>query len=255
MWEQHRQGREVGLIAGRAPFNPALPSLLLVHGSGGSAEIFLPQLSGLSGQVNVAAIDLPGHRDTPGPGRQRVEDYAAWLADFLAAGPLRPVVLGHSLGGAVCQMLALTRPELICGVMLACTGCRLKVLPAILEGLAADFLGTVKLVVRHAYGPAADPRTLELGVQAMAACAPEVVLGDFTACDNFDVCARLGEIRLPAWCLVGEHDQLTPAKYGQRLAEGIPGAGLTMIQGAGHTAHIEQPAAFNQAVLGFMARF
>lgn len=255
MWEQHCQGREVGLITGRAPFNPALPSLLLVHGSGASAENFLPQLSGLGGAVNVAAIDLPGHRATPGPSCQTVEDYTAWLADFLAAGPLRPVVLGHSLGGAICQMLALTRPELARGLILACTGSRLKVLPAILEGLAADFMGTVKLVVQYAYGPSPDPRTLELGVQAMAACPPEVVLGDFTACDHFDVSERLGEIILPTLCLVGEYDKLTPLKYAQRLAGGIGGAELVVVPGAGHTAHIEQPAAFNQAVLDFMARF
>lgn len=255
MWEQHCQGREVGLIVGRAPFNPALPSLLLVHGSGGSAELFLPQLSGLSGQVNVAAIDLPGHRQTPGPGCQRVEDYAAWLADFLAAGPLRPVVLGHSLGGAICQMLALTRPELARGLVLACTGSRLKVMPAILQGLAGDFLATAKMIVQYAYGPSPDPRTLELGVQAIIACAPEVVLGDFTACDNFDVSDRLGEIKLPTLCLVGEYDKLTPPKYGQRLVEGIAGASLIQISGAGHTANIEQPAAFNQALLDFMAKF
>lgn len=256
MWEKHQETHPAGLLTGRRPFDPSRPSLLLVHGSGGSAEVFLPQLSGLAGEVNVAAIDLPGHRQSPGPARETVEDYAAWLGDFIAAGPVRPVVLGYSLGGAVCQMLALTRPHLIRGMVLASTGCRLKVAPAILEALAGpDPLPALRLIVQFAHAPGCDARTLELGVQQLSATPTEVILGDFRACDAFNVCHRLGEISLPTWCLVGDRDQLTPAKYSQYIVENLPGAGITVIEGAGHTAHLEKPAAFNEALLDFMARF
>lgn len=256
MWEKHLEKHPAGLLTGRQPFDPARPSLLLVHGSGGSAEAFLPQLSGLSGEVNLAAIDLPGHRQSPGPGCDSVEDYAAWLGDFIAAGPLRPVILGHSLGGAVCQMLALTRPHLIRGLVLASSGCRLKVAPAILEGLAGpDASATLRLIVQFAHAPGCDARTLELGVQQLSVTPTEVILGDFKACDAFNVCQRLGEINLPVWCLVGDQDKLTPLKYSQHIVENLPGAGLTIIEGAGHTAHLERPAAFNEALLDFMGRF
>lgn len=256
MWEKHQETHPAGLLTGRRPFDPSRPSLLLVHGSGGSAEVFLPQLSGLAGEVNVAAIDLPGHRQSPGPARETVEDYAAWLGDFIAAGPVRPVVLGHSLGGAVCQMLALTRPHLIRGLVLASSGCRLKVSPAILEALAGpDPLPALRLIVQFAHAPGCDARTLELGVQQLSTTPTEVILGDFRACDAFNVCHRLGEISLPTWCLVGDRDQLTPAKYSQYIVENLPGAGITVIEGAGHTAHLEKPAAFNEALLDFMARF
>ncbi|MBI5521048.1 MAG: alpha/beta hydrolase [Desulfarculus sp.] len=253
MWEEHLKGQNIGLRQGRQAFDPARPSLLCVHGSGGRAENFLPQLAGLSGQVNVAAIDLPGHGQTPGPGCQVVSDYAAWLGDFLAAGPLRPVLLGHSLGGAVAMQLALERPHLLRGLILAGTGSRLKVLPAILEGLLNNFAPTVGMIVKYAYAPGADPRLIEQGTREMAQNDPQVIWGDFTACDGFDISHRLGEIRLPAWCIVGDQDNLTPLKYSQYLVKNIAGAGLTVIEQAGHMACLEKPAAFNEAVLDFMA--
>lgn len=253
MWDEHLKGQNIALRQGRQAFDPARPSLLCVHGSGGRADNFLPQLAGLSGQVNVAAIDLPGHGQTPGPGCQVVEDYAAWLGDFLAAGPVRPVLLGHSLGGAVAMQLALERPHLLRGLILAGTGSRLKVLPAILEGLLNNFLPTVNLVVKYAYAPGADPRLIEQGTREMAQNDSQVMWGDFTACDHFDISHRLGEIRLPAWCIVGDQDNLTPLKYSQYLVKNIAGAGLTVIEKAGHMANIEKPAAFNEAVLDFMA--
>ncbi len=253
MWDEHVAGREIGLRRARAPFDPARPSLLCVHGAGGRAENFLPQLAGLAGHMNVAALDMPGHGATPGPGFDQVADYAAWLGDFLEAGPVRPVLLGHSLGGAVVQDLALNRPHLARGLVLFATTSRFKVMPAILEGLVGDFPTTARMIVKYAYAPGADPRVLEQGVRDMMQNDPQVVLGDFTACSRFDCTHRLGEIQLPTWCIVGDRDQLTPAKLSQRLVEGIAGAGLTIIEGAGHFANLEKPQAFNEAVLDFMA--
>ncbi len=252
MWEQHAAGRQIGLELGRRGFDPAWPSLLMVHGAGGRGLNFLPQLSGIR-QVNCAALDLPGHGDTPGPGRDSIAGYADWLAGFIAAGPIRPVLLGHSMGGAIAMTLALEHPELVRGLVLAGTGYRLKVLPAVLEGIRADFASTVQMIVRYAYHQQADPKLVAQGGQVLSATGPEVLLGDFTACDAFDLGGRLGEIRQPALVLAGDGDLLTPVKYARSLAEGLPEASLTVIPEAGHMLFIEQPDAFNQAVADFMS--
>jgi pimeloyl-ACP methyl ester carboxylesterase len=253
MWDLHLRGAEAGLLKGRGAYDPARPSLLMVHGSGGRAAGFLPQLSGLAGHFNVAAIDLPGHGQTPGPGLDSIDAYAAWLGDFLEAGPVRPVLLGHSLGGAVVMSLALARPHLVRGLILAGTGSRLKVLPAILEGVLADFVPTVRLIVQTAYAPGADPQLIAQGTEIMSQVAPRVLWGDFTACDKFDIGARLQEISHPALVIVGADDRLTPPKYSERLAESIPGSRLVVLPEAGHMAFLERHREFNQAVLDFMA--
>lgn len=140
-------------MQGPGPYDPSRPTLLMIHGSGGSAANYRPQLDRLGPEINPAAIDLPGCGQTPGPAPVRVEDYAQWLGDFLAAGPVRPVLMGHSLGGAIALQLALERPSLVRGLILMGTGSRLRVLPAILDGIRDNFAAIVPMIVRYAYSP------------------------------------------------------------------------------------------------------
>jgi len=242
----------MGLAEFGGAFDPARPSLLCVHGSGGRGLEFVPLLQALGQAANAAALDLPAHGETPGTGRQRVTDYAGWLMDFLAAGPVRPVLLGHSLGGAIALTVALSRPELLSGLVLWGTGARLKVLPAILEGLAGDFTATLDLLVDLAYAPATPEALKAQGRRAMAQTAPQTLWGDYYSCDHFDVMDRLGSINLPTLVVCGQMDRLTPPKYSQYLARHIPQAQLVLVPKAGHMLHQEQPQAAARALLGFL---
>lgn len=252
MWISHLQGKQIGLVTTGSEFHPHQPSLLCIHGSGGQGEEFLPMLERLQETANVAAIDLPGHGQTPGPGRDEVGDYVAWLADFLEPGPLRPVLLGNSLGGAIALGVALDHPHLISGLVLWGTGARLKVLPAILQGLRDDFPATVEFLAQMAYAEETDPALKEEGRQAMALTRPEVLLGDYSACDKFDVMKRLDEIELPCLVVCGQGDKLTPLKYSQYLADHIKGARLEVIAQAGHLIHQEQPQAGAAVLADFL---
>ena len=63
---------------------------------------------------------------------------------------------------------------------------------------------------------------------------------------------RLADIRVPAHVIVGSADRLTTPDMARELADSIPGAKLTVIDDAGHLSNIEQPAAFNAAVIAFL---
>jgi pimeloyl-ACP methyl ester carboxylesterase len=62
----------------------------------------------------------------------------------------------------------------------------------------------------------------------------------------------LASIRVPTHVVVGDEDTLTTPTIAREMATQIPGARLTVIDGAGHLSNIEQPARFNAAVLGFL---
>jgi 3-oxoadipate enol-lactonase len=63
---------------------------------------------------------------------------------------------------------------------------------------------------------------------------------------------ELEKVAVPAHIVVGDEDRLTPPAMSRQMAERIPGARLTLVEGAGHLSNIEQPEKFNHAVLAFL---
>jgi pimeloyl-ACP methyl ester carboxylesterase len=157
------------------------------------------------------------------------------------------------MGGAIAQTLALGDPARFAGLVLVGTGARLRVLPRILQlfregslGVASDLVGSLS------YSPSTPPGAVIEAERALHDTAAAVTLGDFHACDRFDLMGRLGDLRLPALVVVGRDDRLTPPKYAAYLARSIPAARLVEIDGAGHFPQLEQPAAVNAAIRGFL---
>ena len=109
-----------------------------------------------------------------------------------------------------------------------------------------------ELVTRFAWSSGVPPALTELGRQALLETGPDVLLGDFTACNRFDVMKRLEEIEAPTIVIAGSADQLTPVKYARFLAEHISDARCAIIEGAGHMVMLEQPAQAAQAVQEFL---
>ena len=229
-------------------------SLVLVHGSGGDHTHWPRQLRQLSGFC-VYAPDLPGHGRSGGRGRRSVGDYAAAIQAFVARLGLSGVTLfGHSLGGAVVQSIALEKPDWLSRVVLVGTGARLRVAPEILSAIRMDYPAAVEEIVSWAYGPDAPVALVEEGREQFLGNEPDVVFGDYSACDGFDITDRLGEISVPALVISADNDRLTPIKYGRFLAEGIPQAELSLIEGAGHMMTLERPEALVSSVCDFLKR-
>ena len=68
-----------------------------------------------------------------------------------------------------------------------------------------------------------------------------------------DVATRLGEVRAPTLVLVGSEDVEDMQALAEKFATEIPGARLARIPGAAHVPNMEQPAAFDELLLGFLA--
>ncbi|MGD1995729.1 MAG: alpha/beta fold hydrolase [Anaerolineae bacterium] len=228
---------------------------ILIHGAGGN-HLHWPGSLRRWPKATVYALDLPGHGRSEGNGRERIDDYAADVVDFAeAVGLERAVLVGHSMGGAIAQTIALAAPDLVQGLVLMGTGAKLGVAPAILEGLERDFEGTTELIARWAWGPAANPTLVAQGQEMMLETGPRVVLGDFVACDRFDVRDRVDGIAAPTLVLTGSEDRMTPPRFGEWLANQIPGARFSLLEGAGHMLMLERPRWVTEAVEDFFRGF
>jgi len=88
------------------------PPLVLLHGLFGTAKNLGAVARGLGAQAHVLSLDLRNHGDSP---HDPAMDYAIMAADVAetmdAAGIAAARVVGHSMGGKVAMMLALTQPD------------------------------------------------------------------------------------------------------------------------------------------------
>ncbi len=155
------------------------------------------------------------------------------------------------MGGAIALELALRYPEKLAGLVLVGSGARLRVAPAILNGIRQDFQAAVQLLCDWAFAPEAPAQLKRLGRRQMEQTHPDVLYGDFAACDAFDVMDRLGEVRCPTLAICGTADRLTPPKYSTYLRDHIPAAQLVLIENAGHMVMLEQPEAVSRAIADF----
>ncbi len=228
--------------------------MVFIHGSAASHLVWGLQLRALGAIAHAIAIDLPGHGRSDPPGRNTINEYCDVVLNLLDALQFdRAVIVGHSLGGAIAQMLALAHPDRVAGLGLVGTGARLRVLPAILDGVLNDFDNIAELVVDYSYAPGLDAALRARAGAEFRACPAQVTHGDFSACNQFDIIARVSEIRAPTLVVVGKDDHLTPVKYAEFLASKIPGARLVIVEGAGHSVMIEQADAVNRALIDFVS--
>lgn len=244
---------KIGFKMGSESFSEKKPTLVMIHGAGGHSQVWKAQTKPLKHSLNTLALDLPGHGQTNGSSNNRVGEYAHWLGKTLRALFKEPVFLiGHSMGGAIVQEMALLHPELLKGVILAGTGPRLKVAPLFLEGFLNRFEETIDNVIAFAYAPGADQSMVKEGAKLMKKAGPKVVHDDFVACDRFDRRKDLETIDLPCLIVCGEHDKLTPPALSKALHESIRGSKLKILPSVGHFAMIEDYQAFNQCVGEFI---
>ena len=223
-------------------------SILFIHGAGANPSVWRLQTVHFKDSV---AVELPGHPN--GAGLQSVDGYALVVERQInEKGITDPIIVGHSMGGAIAIDLALRKRD-VRALVLVGTGARLRVRAEFLAKVKEDYEEAVKLLASWSVSSSADPILVDRTARDLMKVKPEVTLGDFMACDRFDRMDHVGEISCRALIVCGEDDRMTPKKYSQYLHERIKNSELAIIPGAGHGVMLEKPREFNRVLEAFLA--
>ncbi len=245
-------GMRGNVVLGQGKREGGENSLVFIHGAGGNYTTWYPQRDYFSRDFNVFIMELPGHGAAHGEGADEISSYALWIKGTLDELSVeRPFLIGHSMGGAITMDLALRFPALSKGLILVSTGARLRVDPRILNGIKEDFPQAVKLISQFAFAKDIPHETMGLWIEEMKKNTPNILHGDFTACDRFDIMEEVTRIKNPTLVICGDQDVLSPIKFARYLAEKIPRAHLEIVEGAGHMVMLERPEEFNKKLEAF----
>ncbi len=228
------------------------PPLVLVHGAGGNLYHWPPQLRRLA-DVEVYALDLPGHGRSVGPGRSTIDAYAQVIKAWAEALCLPPFVLaGHSMGAAIALTFALQAVDRLTGLALVGAGARLRVNAALLDGLRQDFDATTAKLIDWMYHPAFPAKLRQQALAQLRTNEPQTLYQDFWACNAFDLRAQVTSLTLPTLIICGVADKMTPVSFSEVLHQTMAGSQLHLVEKAGHMVMLEQPAVVTALFQAFM---
>ncbi|MBN2123503.1 MAG: alpha/beta fold hydrolase, partial [Deltaproteobacteria bacterium] len=194
-------GTEIHIVENDAVGTEKDPALLFIHGAGGDASIWDFQAAYFRGIHLVFRLDLPGHGGSGPEGEEEIGAYAHRVRSViqrrLSSVPL--VLVGHSMGGAIVQELALDPPGNIEGLVLVGTGAKLGVMPAVFDMLREDPEGFFRTIDAAAFHPDTPREIRDPIIDGIRRCPPPVIFKDFAACNRFDIRDRLSGVRLPTF--------------------------------------------------------
>lgn len=225
--------------------------LLFVHGSGGDHTTWGFQMQDLSKDHQVVTLDLNGHGNSEFREGHGMPAYVQDVLDVISAVGQSVFLLGHSLGGAIAQQVALNHSDRLIAIGLIGTGAKLRVHPDILGGIDADFERTALEVAKWEFVDGADDSLIEAARDQIVRNGQAAFRRDFHTCNEFDVVERVSEIACPALVICGTEDKLTPVIYSEFLQSSIENSVLELTENAGHNVMLEQPAKVNDSIRRF----
>ena len=237
------------------------PWLTLSHSLACNSHMWDPQIETFGKYFQLLTYDTRGHGESsaaqPPYSFDMLADDVFALLNHL--GIKSTHFIGLSMGGMIGQSLSLKHPEVVNSLVLADTGhsassqtvyqWQMRIKLALEKGMDALVEPTLERWFNEPFRQARSEAYMAISQQIRSTSVAGFV-GCASALMNANFTDRLKNIKSATLAIAGEQDAAAPGT--RYLGQHIPNANIVIIPRAGHISNVEQPLAFNQAVLDFL---
>jgi branched-chain amino acid transport system permease protein len=232
--------------------------IVYVHGNTGSSRWF-EKVAEVPGHMTVA-LDLPNFgRSGSLQTDPDIHGYADYLLAFIKAlGLQSPVLVGHSLGGAVVQSLAVRKPEALSAMVLVDSSSPTGLITPkerhpVIEMMRAN-RGILAQALAATMPTNKDAGFFEYLVDDAVRMNEKAWIGNAEALSRFDISDRTAEFGKPVLVVQGKADILITETMARKTAEAYPAGEFKLIENSGHSPIVETPETFKEILAEFLAR-
>lgn len=263
--------------------SPGAPPVVEIHGLGGSSTNWTTLMRELRDEFEQWAPDLPGYGESPPASGHTIDDYVGVVEAFLERFD-RPVhLVGNSMGGMICVLVAAGRPDLVASLSLfspAMPGYRLPsaawmtavlALPRVGERMLAKTNGVLDdaqvarlAAILYADVTAVDQAELDFAVEqrrrwmaqphadAVLLASLRSIVGRYALPQRRSVWAAARRILCPALVVVSGKDALIGSAALNRWRRTLPRARVVRLPASGHVPMMEHPGTAADLVRTFI---
>lgn len=261
-------GHQTYAYTGGKTFNPALPTVVLIHGVLCDHSVWALQSRYLANHGwNVLAIDLPGHCRSAGAPPASVQEAALFIQALLdAQGVNQAALVGHSFGSLIAMQAAANMGERISHLVMVGTAYPMKVSQPLLDASLNEPEKALHMTNVFSRATLAPPSgagawvfgaSLALGRRVLASNPTvNVFHTGFNACNSYDQGLQaMAAVTCPVLMVLGESDQMTTPKNAQPLITQAKESGRELqvkLIPHGHHQMSESPDETLNALISFL---
>lgn len=233
-------------------------ALVYIHGNTGSSQWF-SRVMEIPG-YQTFALDLPNFgRSSPLPGEADLHVYADYVKKFIEAlGLESPIVVGHSLGGAVAQSLVLRYPGVARALVLVDSSSPKGLLTPRDRYPLIEMMRNDKSILSKALAATVptlkDQAFFASLVDDATLMAEKAWIGNAEALSHFDVSASTASFKGPVLVVWGKGDFIISEEMARETAKAFPDAELRIVENVGHSIIVENPGLFIEITKVFLAK-
>lgn len=256
--------RQAYVYTGGRPFDPARPTVVMIHGGQQDHSIWALQSRYLAHHgFGVLVPDLPGHGRSAGPALASVESMADWvLALIAAAGASQAALVGHSMGALIAIEAAARAPQVVSRIALTGATAPMTVSEALLSATRDDEQRAFEMINQWSFsgvthrpgspGPGFSP--FMTNMRLMQRQPRGTLFNDFNACNAYAAgLERAAALACPVLFVLGTKDAMTPPRTARTLISATRDATVVTVPGAGHNLMAERPDALLDALRTFLS--